>query len=205
MPYPRRLINEGETVALDLHPHWWFYAAHVLSLVLLAGALAALLSLATGEVRQYGLYAVAGASALWLVWLGARYAVWRTTHFVVTSDRLIYRYGVLSRHGREIPLERVNDISFHQTLWERIVGAGDLLIESAGERGQQTFTDIAHPDRVQQEIYRQIEANTKKTAGYGRGEATIPEQIAQLADLRDRGLITAAEFETKKQQLLERM
>ncbi len=126
---------------------------------------------------------------------------------------------MLAKHGVEIPMERINNINFHQGIWERIIGAGDLDIESAGKDGQSHFDDVWHPDGVQQELYRQMEANARKRASWAhpppvraaaprraarRGRA-IPEQLHQLADLRDRGVITAAEFETKKAQLLERM
>ena len=121
---------------------------------------------------------------------------------------------MLAKHGVEIPMERINNINFHQGIWERIIGAGDLEIESAGKDGQSRFDDVWHPDGVQQEIYRQMEANATKRAGWSsprrrrrrpRPAQSIPEQLQQLADLRDRGVITAAEFEAKKAQLLERM
>jgi uncharacterized membrane protein YdbT with pleckstrin-like domain len=204
VPFPRRLINEGEDVVLDLHPHWWFFARPV-GVGLVLAITAAFAARIQGDARQAVLIAIGLASALWLVWLLVRILVWRTTHFVVTSDRLIFRSGVLSKQGREIPLERINDISFNQTFWERILGAGDLLIESAGERGQNNFSDIAKPEHVQLLMYRQIEANTRKTAGYSRDEPTIPEQIEQLAELRDGGLISPEEFEQKKAELLDRM
>ena len=121
----------------------------------------------------------------------------------------------MAKRGVEIPMERINNINFHQGVWERIIGAGDLDIESAGKDGQSHFDDVWHPDGVQQELYRQMEANAKKRASWSNPGAaaaapaaaapTVPEQLQQLADLRDRGVITAAEFETKKAQLLERM
>jgi uncharacterized membrane protein YdbT with pleckstrin-like domain len=201
--FPRRLLNEGEDIALDLHPHWWFFSGPAGAGVLLAAG--AILASTLGDRWRPLLIAVGVLAAAWLVWLAIRILVWRTTHFVVTTDRLIFRSGVLSKQGREIPLERINDISFNQSLFERLVGAGDLMIESAGERGQEPFTDIPRPEQVQLAMYRQIELNTKKTAGYSRTEATIPEQIEQLAGLKDRGLISAEEFEQKKGQLLDRM
>ena len=79
------------------------------------------------------------------------------TYFVVTSRRVIYRTGVLSKRGVEIPLERINNINFHQRIIDRIIGAGDLDIESAGKDGQSHFDFIRHPDGVQHEIYRQME------------------------------------------------
>lgn len=85
-----------------------------------------------------------------------RYARWATTNIVLTNERLILRAGVLSKAGREIPLERVNDISFHQRLFERLIGAGDLVVESAGERGQETLRMVPKPEELQREIYQQM-------------------------------------------------
>ena len=144
---------------------------------------------------------------IWLITFLVKLAEWRTTHFVLTSDRLIVRSGVLSKQGTEIPLERINDLSYHQSLFERMVGAGDLVIESAGERGQDRFPRIPHPDRAQQFVYTEIENNRQRISGVhiDQQEASIPEQIAELAKLRDQGAVTDAEFQAKKAELLSRM
>lgn len=204
MPFPRKLLNEGEDVVLDLRPHWWMLVKPVLalaaSLVVLFGAANAV----DNDLPTYvGLFLVLVA-ALWLV---ARYLVWVTTNFVVTTDRLVYRAGVLGKSGREIPLERLNDIAVNQTLFERLIGAGDLMIESGGERGQQHFTDIRRPFAVQNVIYRELERSQARDAqrAAGQRELSIPEQIEKLDELRQRGLITNAEFEAKKTQLLDRL
>ena len=114
---------------------------------------------------------------------------------------------MLAKHGREIPLERVNDIGFHQTFFERIIGAGSLVIESAGELGQEPFTTIPHPAAVQNEIYRQMELAQHRSADRmaGKRDLSIPEQLEKLDELRQRGIINDAEFQAKKAQLLERM
>ena len=215
MPYPKKLLNEGEELALDLRPHWWFFSKHILTGIPLfaVGVLIALMHHGTPRtvlLTLWGLLAVA-----WAGWLGLKYLEWNFTHFVVTDDRVIYRTGVIAKRGVEIPMERINNINFHQGMWERIIGAGDLDIESAGRDGQSHFDDVWHPDGVQQELYRQMEVNAKKRARWSNpapafapsapAPPTVPEQLQQLADLRDRGVITAAEFETKKAQLLERM
>ena len=210
MPYPRHLINEGETVALDLHPHWWYFSKHILTGIPLVIALIGVVAL-SGSVQTVAAWAWAILAVIWAVWLLAKYAQWQYTHFVVTDDRVIFRTGLLSKHGVEIPLERINNINFHQRIFERLIGAGDLDIESAGREGQSHFEDVRHPDGVQQEIYRQMEANARETASWSRPEtaaasgANIPEQIEQLAALRDKGHITAEEYENKKNALLDRM
>ena len=136
-----------------------------------------------------------------------RLAKWSTTNFVVTTDRLIYRSGVLAKKGIEIPLERVNNIHFNQSIFERMLRSGDLMIESGGERGQQMFSDIGRPARVQNEIYRTMEAAQARDADRmaGRRELSIPEQIDKLDELRSRGVLSQAEFDAKKAQLLDRM
>src|SRR5947207_3085490 len=205
MPLPKRLLLDGETVALDLRPHWWFFAGPLFAgipvLVLLIGALKQ-----HGDVHDALLFAWAAVALAWAVWLAARLVSWQTTHFLVTSDRLVFRSGILAKHTLDIPLEKVNDLASSQSFFERMIGAGDLHIESAGERGQETFSDIPHPDAVQQEIYRQMEANQARSMGGGPPrQQSVTDQIAALADLLDRGAISPAEYEAKKAQLLDRL
>jgi uncharacterized membrane protein YdbT with pleckstrin-like domain len=208
VPYPQRLLNDGEEVALDLRPHWWYFSRHILS-----GIPLVILLVLAWKVANTFLWWVWGVLALvWAAWLGLQYLNWTFTHFVVTSARVIFRTGVLAKHGVEIPMDRVANINFNQTIWERVIGAGDLEIESAGKDGQSRFNDVWHPDAVQQELYRQMEKHARTRAGWNAGAAapaapalSLPEQLQQLADLRDRGVLTSAEFEAKKAQLLERM
>ena len=204
MAFPPNLLNEGEEVVLDLHPHWWFFAGPLVALLV---ALGAVVGVAVANLPNELFLVVLGLAALNLLWLTARLVKWATTDFVVTTDRLIYRSGVFGRKGREIPLERINDLSFNQTVFERLIRAGDLLIESGGERGQQSFSDIRRPARVQNEIHRQIEAAQARDADRmaGRRELSVPEQIEKLDELRARGVISQAEFDAKKTQLLDRM
>jgi membrane protein YdbS with pleckstrin-like domain len=205
MPFPRKLLLDGEVVALDLRPHWWFFAGPLFAgipvLVLLVGALKQ-----NGDVQTVGLWVTVAVALAWAVWLGARLISWQTTHFVVTSERLVFRSGILAKHSRDIPLDKINDLASSQSFFERMLGAGDLNIESAGERGLQTFSDIPHPDAVQQEIYRQMEANQARTMGGGLPHTpSVTDQISALADLLERGAISAAEYEAKKAQLLDRL
>jgi uncharacterized membrane protein YdbT with pleckstrin-like domain len=211
VPFPRKLLNDGEEVVLDLHPHWWFFAPHVAALML---SLAIGLFLVTSHDPPSFLAFPGGLLVLvCLVIFGLRYAQWITINFVVTTDRLIYRHGVIAKHGIEIPLERVNTVFFSQSIFERILRTGDLVIESAGERGQQSFSNVRNPSAVQNEIYKQMEDNEnrkfdriKQPGGPAPAHAeSIPEQIRELDELRKQGLLSDAEFNEKKQELLDRM
>jgi len=202
MPYPKKLLNDYETVALDLHPHWWYFARPVLALV--GSVVIAILGLVFTDddvekgITWVGIILIVG-SALWLI---LRYMKWATTNFVITSDRVIFRSGVLAKSGIEIPLERVNNVLFNQSIFERILGAGDLLIESGGEDGQQRFSDIRRPERVQNLIHSQMEVNESRRFTAPAASNDVASQLEKLEGLLERGTINREEFEAEKDKLL---
>ncbi|MFM8863040.1 MAG: PH domain-containing protein [Acidimicrobiia bacterium] len=216
MPYPESELHASEELILDLHPHWWFFAKSVAGLAV--AVVVAVFVLAQGW--SWANVPVALFVFGTLVWFVQRYIAWVSTHFVLTSDRVIFRSGIISKHGIEIPLERINTIFFHQRIFERLLGLGDLEIESASKDGAQRFEDIQNPSGVQNEIYQQMEANEVKSARHAADAiveaqagtvrpadsgVSIPDQIAQLSKLRDSGALTEEEFQAKKAQLLDRM
>ena len=202
MVFPRKLLNEGEQVILDLIPHWSTLAFPV------AVLLAVLAATIAGETfnRDLGLGLAVVLLAV-IAWVALRVVRRQTTNLVLTTDRLIHRVGVVAKRGKEIPLERINDIAYHQSVFERLIGTGDLSIESAGARSRETFGDIPRPAVVQNEIYRQMEACAIRRTDRAAGprDLTVPEQLEKLDELRQRGIITWAEFDAKKQQLLDRL
>ena len=211
MPFPRKLLNPGEEMALDLNPHWIYFAEPVAAF---AGALLlTIIFLAVGAPD-----AVTLAAAILLIgcagWFGVRYVKWTTTHFVVTTSRIIFKHGIFAKSGIDIPLERVMNVNFHQSFWERIVGAGDLVIESAGKDGQSRFTDIRKPQMVQNMIHAQTDLAEDHRTGravqvaQAAAPAAPPDALSQLEkldDLRRRGVITEQEFAAQKAKLLEKM
>ncbi|MCB0977593.1 MAG: PH domain-containing protein, partial [Acidimicrobiales bacterium] len=160
MAFPRNLLNDKEELVLDLRPHWFFLAKPVVCFV--GSLILTILSLVVwdpsgtvGDVVSILCAVLVLGTLLFLVW---EYLVWTSTMFVLTSDRIVSRRGVLTKSGVEIPLERINTVFFQQGVFERIIGSGDLAIESAGERGTETFNDVRKPSVVQKEIYVQMEA-----------------------------------------------
>lgn len=151
MAYPRKLLGEDESVVLDLHPHWKVLFLPFLGLLAVLALLGFLLAQGYGSTADEVLLAL--GALLVLVLFVRPLLTWRTTHFVVTSERVVMRSGVLGRQGRDIPLTRINDVSFHHTFFERLLGCGTLVVESAGERGQVTLTDIPRVERVQRTVY----------------------------------------------------
>jgi uncharacterized membrane protein YdbT with pleckstrin-like domain len=142
-----------------------------------------------------------------VVYMAARLITWRAANLVVTNQRVIYRHGVVRRQSREIPLDRIQDVSFEQTMFERLVGAGSLTIESAGREGQEPFPDVAHPAKLQSTINQLIGDDRRRgNVPYTiQSTLSIPEQIEKLAELAQRGIITEEEFQRKKEALLAEM
>jgi uncharacterized membrane protein YdbT with pleckstrin-like domain len=203
MPYPKKLLNDYETVALDLHPHWWYFAEPVLSLVgSIVLGIVVLVFLGGDAERILGYISIALIVAC-AVWLALRYAKWANTNFVITSDRIIFRSGVVAKSGIEIPLERVNNVLFSQSVFERLLGAGDLLIESGGEAGQQRFTDVRRPERVQNLIHAQMEVNESRRFGNTASGTDVASQLEKLEGLFERGTLSQEEFDEQKRRLLD--
>lgn len=222
MPFPRKLLNDDEEIILDLKPHWLFMALS--SGVFIAVVVVGLLLLGWNPKNSFLDKSSAGLAGVGFViaavWVGLTYLRWVNTHFVLTTDRIINREGIIAKRGVDIPLDRINTVFFNQGPLERLVGAGDLKVESASEEGANHFRNIRRPSIVQKEIYTQIEANENRKFDRMRGPggpgyqgpdattpqaASIPEQIDQLAELHQRGVLSDAEFARKKAELLDRM
>ncbi len=191
-----------------MHPHWWYFAEPAFALL---GAIVLgifiLRSDSDGSIHKVFSFisiALLVGTALWLL---GRYLKWATTHFVLTSQRVIYRSGFFAKRGVEIPIGRVNNVNFEQGIFERMVGAGDLLIESGGEDGKSSFTDIRHPDRVQLMIHSQLHAVTSGRGNDSDANAAmrpldVADQLERLESMVQRGSLTAEEFDQQKRKLL---
>src|SRR5215469_11124859 len=121
------MLRENERLVLDLHPHWWYFAKAMLAtIVTVAIAMVVLIEVPTGWDWLKLITAVLVLASL--VWLAERYVHWVTTYFILTTDRVIFRRGIVAKRGMEIPLQRINTIFFSQRIFERVLGLGDLKI-----------------------------------------------------------------------------
>jgi uncharacterized membrane protein YdbT with pleckstrin-like domain len=208
MPFPRRLLIEGEELVLDLRPHWIALVGPslVTALVVAGWVLALVYAPDTGLARSIVLWGALGLGVAILVWYPLRaFVAWATSNFAVTTDRVIHREGFIAKRSMEIPLEAINDVRFQQTVLERIVGAGDLIIQSASEHGRNVFANVRNPEHVQRTIYEQGERN-KQRMYQGRvappSAPSVTTELQRLAELRDRGVLTEEEFQAQKRKIL---
>jgi uncharacterized membrane protein YdbT with pleckstrin-like domain len=175
MGYPQRLLDADEKIVLDLHPHWRRIVVPVTLVPIVVGVAVYGLVEADQSWERYAIGIV--ALIVVLVFSLWPFLKWWTTQYVVTNRRIAVRRGVLSREGRDVPLTRVNDVTFQHTVIERIFRSGTLTIESAGERGQVVLGDTPRVEEVQRTIYRLVEDEGARSRtvmidddGDGRGD-----------------------------------
>lgn len=203
MAYPEHLLTDDEIVLRDFHPHWRVLLSAGAWTILAIAVITAVTQLTDSGTARLAVIAV--TLLVWLVFAGGAVIRWRFTEYVLTTERLVVRGGVLSRSGTEIPLENINDVRFSQRLFERILGYGDVMIESAGEQGQSTLSDIPEPEQFQSEVYRAREERSLHLGGGGGGPRDAVAQLEALARLHEQGAITDDEFAAKKARLLDQI
>jgi uncharacterized membrane protein YdbT with pleckstrin-like domain len=154
MGFPQRLLADDERLVLVLRRHIKVIFAPILLLVLVL-VLIGLSFLVNGGVQPVFTLAVAVVGLLialrWVLW---PILIWLNTTYAITTHRLIMRTGVLNRSGRDMPLTRLNDVSFEHSLFERLLGCGTLMVESGGESGQLILTEIPKVELVQRTLYQ---------------------------------------------------
>ena len=161
MGYPDNVLAADERVVLHRHPHWKRLIGPILVLLVVT----ALAAFGAGYINQTGWDAAARnvvlivIGVIWLIIVGWLtlwpFLSWWTTHFVVTDRRVMFRHGVLTRSGIDIPLARINSVEFRHGLLDRMVRTGTLIIESAAQDPLE-FYDIPRVDRVHSLLYHEV-------------------------------------------------
>lgn len=162
---PKKLLGEGEEVEMAMRPHWKEMIGPVLVLLVVSPLATYVTAVVPdGSAQTWLRLAVVVVALLVLIrWVLWPFLVWLTTAYVITDRRLITRVGVIARLGRDMPLSRVNDVTFeHSNLFERMLGCGTLTVESAGERGQLVLRDVPRVEEVQRDVYRLAEADEER-------------------------------------------
>jgi uncharacterized membrane protein YdbT with pleckstrin-like domain len=162
LAFPDRLLADDEEVVLHLHPHWRVLALPVTGFVLILGVASFAAALVNVAAVRWALLVVAFV----LVCRTTLRPVitWLSTHVVLTTHRVLLRDGVLARSGRDVPLAWITDVSFEHSLFERMLGCGTLVVESAGERGQVVLHDVPQVELVQSTLYQLVEEDAERRA-----------------------------------------
>ncbi|MGK2904641.1 MAG: PH domain-containing protein [Mycobacterium sp.] len=161
MGYPDNVLAGDEQVVLHRHPHWKRLVGPVLVL-LVATALAAFVAAVVSRTgwdataQQVVQLVIAAAWLILVGWLTVwPFLTWWTTHFVITDRRVMFRHGLLTRTGIDIPLARVNSVEFRHGLLDRLLRTGTLIIESASQDPLE-FYDIPRVEHVHSLLYHEV-------------------------------------------------
>ncbi|MGL4173612.1 MAG: PH domain-containing protein [Actinomycetota bacterium] len=176
MAYPRKLLTDGETIEIEMHPHGKALILPILVLLLVIPLASYLITIVPpGSAQLWWRIAVA-VVAVGVLIPGTLmpFLHWVTTHYVVTDRRIITRKGIVARSGRDMPLARINDVSFSHTVIERILGCGTLVIESAGERGQLILNDVPRVEFVHRRLYDLLNTFIEPDEESSLGETAAP-------------------------------
>jgi uncharacterized membrane protein YdbT with pleckstrin-like domain len=173
VPYPDKVLADDEEVVEHLHPHWITLVPAALWFLVVCAAAGLCIGFAPdGKPWHMVVIVLVLVVAIVLV-------IWRslvpllerqTTHYVFTTHRVLIRRGVLRRTGRDIALQRISDVGFEQSLWDRIVKAGTVTIESAGEQGQERLVNVPRSEQQQQQLNRLIEQDSARRAREAQGQ-----------------------------------
>jgi len=220
--YAEKQLAPGEQILYRAKYHWIFYGKAIVFLLLSIAASALTLTLESNAAGRTPSTIAFVAAAVFLVAALGIFAV-RAAHayadeFVVTDRRILHKVGVFSHETRQCPLERIQDITVDQSFWGRILGFGDLAIETASERGQILFPTIRNPEAMRTAIWTHVGTGGVSSphapgatapAGPAPARGAAPERggsaaarLAELNDLRDKGLLTPEEFEAKRRAVV---
>ncbi|GHC76895.1 hypothetical protein GCM10007079_13670 [Nocardiopsis terrae] len=154
-----RYLSDDEELVHVARQHWTVLVGEFVALLLIVALVGTALFFVPWN-EEWGPIAGAVAVGVGLVAALAFWLVpmlrWATTVYILTNRRLMIREGMLSKQGRDMPLTRVNDVSFNITLWERIMRYGTLSIQSASEQEGMVLQRVPRPQWFQSEIYRQV-------------------------------------------------
>ncbi len=202
--YLEGLLGENEQIILETHQHWFVLFGKIFLEILLIAVLigGSLVAAAFNPAFIYGLILV----VVPLIGLLNDVMVWRNKAYIVTNRRVIQISGVFSKDVVDSSLEKVNDVKMSQSFFGRMFGFGDIEILTASELGVNLFHEIADPVG-----FKTAMLNAKERMGFDEmGMAAhaiedIPSMIEKLDLLRKRGILSEAEFQKKKAELLAKM
>lgn len=202
------LAYTDEELVIDLKAHWLFLTRAMTFLALSVVATFVAIGFKTASLSSTGyrlflaifLLAILAFSLLWMIF---KYIQWSVTHFILTTNRLVIKTGIITSHTQDISLDRLINIEVKRSLIQRIFGSGHLSIDTGVDGSRIDFSYLANPSKIQRLIWSQVES--LKTSPQESSSVSIPEQISLLYELYSKGIISQNEFEVKKSQLLERM
>lgn len=199
MSFTKKQLLPGEELIILARQHpltlFWPIAINVIALALLIW-----ISVRFQMTWFLGFYLV---PLLYLLWA---YLAWHKKEFVLTDRRVVRQEGVLSVSSFDAPLDKINNVFHKQSFMGRLLNYGEVGLETASEQGTTIFDFLSKPVDFKNCIVHQRELCRTNSVSAGiPSQPNIPQLLEDLASLRDRSIITEAEFQEKKQALLKKI
>ena len=156
MGYPTNLLADGERIEFEMRPHYRALIAPAVVLVVEVFVGSFLFFWTDQTWLRWVIIVAAVGVAIFGVLLP--YLRWSSTQYVFTDRRIIIRRGLLTKQGRDMPLSKVNNVSFEVPLLGRILNYGRISIESASD-ADLVIDDVPNVEEIQRDIYRLHEAD----------------------------------------------
>lgn len=168
MGYPEKLLAPDEKIMFETRPHW--RGLFVPIVVMLATVFGMTWLYFWIDSEMFGgtairWFVLAGGIFILVLWAVVPFMRWLTTDYVFTDRRIIVRSGIITREGKDMPLAKINNVSFFVPLMGRILNYGGLVIQSAGENDGLTIRDVPDVEDIQRDVYRYIEADEQRRRG----------------------------------------
>jgi hypothetical protein len=208
--YLSRLLADNEEILLSTRRFWFVLLKEILLdliIMIILIAASAILMPMIGLIAGIGFIVVLIPFADLI-----RHAMdWMNRQYLITNNRVIQVSGIINKNVIDSSLEKVNDVKLSQSFWGRIFGYGDVEILTASELGTNLFQFLGNPvafKKVMMDAKNRLSGNSEDGGMRFMNvvkERTIPDLIADLDELRIKGIITPEEFQAKKKDLLSRM
>jgi uncharacterized membrane protein YdbT with pleckstrin-like domain len=206
-PYLKHMLGNQEEILLVARQHWFVLVQAIIlvcfiALIIIAADLALYFALSSNPLVLFGLILLLIPVAS----LIRDTMIWSNRKYVVTSRRVIQIHGVFNKDVTDSSLEKVNDVKMEQSFIGRLFDFGDVEILTASELGVNLFKRIAEPIKFKTAMLNAKAKLEDEQSGHGEhDENDIPSLIAHLGQLRQQGIITESEFQTKKSELLAKL
>ena len=222
---PDIALMPNEEMVLASNPHWFYFWKQVAAALGIFGLLLLLWTVDVEWLNNIIGWVALVAFIVLLIDVIFEYVQWQTTRFAITNERVAYQSGIVRRRGVSIPLNRINNVNFSQSMIARLLNNGVVTIESAGETGDSVFENIPDPEHVRAVIFAQVEADEQRDSDRDAAALakamrdhvetdpsntsppgpTVQERLAALEDMKEQGLVNDIEYATKRQQILDEL
>jgi hypothetical protein len=208
--YLKKMLGDQEDIILVTRQHWFVLVSQIFLELVLMGLIITGVVILVNTIPVVGLFGLLGLILLAIPLISGTIDImrWYSHKYIVTNLRVIQVSGVINKNVYDSSLEKVNDVRLVQSFFGRIFGYGDVEILTASDVGINLFKRIGDPVHFKTVMINAKQDLDRMQSGVGivhEAAPDIPAMIAKLDELRQKGIITEAEFQQKKAELLAKL